>query len=197
MSSTTTTLARSLHDLGLASWFGGTLMGAIGLNGGAAAARAPRDRTRVSSAGWQKWSPVLIASMAAHVAGSIGMLLSDKPRLLAQPEAQRSALLKTGITLAAVGASAYSGVLGRVQSAHQDEGGVGPTEPLASASPEMSSAQRQQKFVQWVSPALTAVLIVLAAQQGEQQRRTPPVLAAPDVLRERIGALLPAMWRKG
>ena len=27
------TLARSLHDLGLAAWFGGSLMGAIGLNG--------------------------------------------------------------------------------------------------------------------------------------------------------------------
>ena len=27
------TLARSLHDLGLATWFGGSLMGAVGLNG--------------------------------------------------------------------------------------------------------------------------------------------------------------------
>ena len=30
------TLARSLHDLGLATWFGGSLMGAVGLNGAAA-----------------------------------------------------------------------------------------------------------------------------------------------------------------
>ena len=27
------TLARSIHDLGLATWFGGSLMGAVGLNG--------------------------------------------------------------------------------------------------------------------------------------------------------------------
>jgi hypothetical protein len=27
------TLSRSLHDLGLATWFGGSLMGAVGLNG--------------------------------------------------------------------------------------------------------------------------------------------------------------------
>src|SRR4051812_21266058 len=29
------TLVRSLHDLGLAAWFGGSLMGAVGLNGAA------------------------------------------------------------------------------------------------------------------------------------------------------------------
>jgi hypothetical protein len=35
------TLARSLHDLGLATWFGGSLMGAVGLNGAAAVVDAP------------------------------------------------------------------------------------------------------------------------------------------------------------
>lgn len=30
--------------------------------------------------------------------------------------------------------------------------------------------QRQQKVLQWVLPALTGALIVLGAQQGEQQR---------------------------
>ncbi len=185
-----TTIARSLHDLGLGSWFGGTLMGAIGLNGGAAAARAPQERTRISSAGWQKWSPVLIVSIALHIGGSVVMLLSDQQRLLAQPAGRRSAAIKTAITLGAVGSSIYSGILGRVQSAHQHEGGVGPTEPLATSSTEMSSAQRQQKLVQWVTPALTGVLIVLAAQQGEQQRRTSPVLAAPAAVAARVRGLV-------
>ncbi len=165
-------------------------MGAIGLNGGAATARAPQERTRISSAGWQKWSPVLMLSIAAHVAGSVVMLFSDKQRLLVQEGGRRSAAIKTAITLLAIGASAYSGVLGRVQSAHQNEGGVGPTEPLASASPEMSGAQRQQKIVQWIPPALTGVLIVLAAQQGEQQRRTSPLVAAPSGLGARVRGLV-------
>jgi hypothetical protein len=185
-----TTIARSVHDLGLGSWFGGTLMGAIGLNGGAAAARAPQERTRVSSAGWQKWSPVLIASIALHIGGSVGMLLSDQPRLLAQPEGRRSAAIKTAITLGAVGSSIYSGILGRTQSEHRHEGGVGPTEPLAGSSKEMSAAQRQQKVVQWVTPVLTGVLIVLAAQQGEQQRRTNPLLAAPGAVAARVRGLV-------
>ena len=37
------TVSRSLHDLGLATWFGGSLMGAVGLNGAAAAAEGGTD----------------------------------------------------------------------------------------------------------------------------------------------------------
>ncbi|MDT5205049.1 MAG: hypothetical protein QOD34_1685, partial [Mycobacterium sp.] len=33
--STRNTVIRSLHDLGAAAWFGGSLMGAVGLNGAA------------------------------------------------------------------------------------------------------------------------------------------------------------------
>jgi hypothetical protein len=35
MAPTDNTVARTLHDLGLASWFGGSLMGATGVNGAA------------------------------------------------------------------------------------------------------------------------------------------------------------------
>jgi hypothetical protein len=41
------TAVRSLHDLGLAAWFGGSLMGAVGLNGAAedeGGTEASRDR---------------------------------------------------------------------------------------------------------------------------------------------------------
>ena len=40
------TVARSLHDLGLAAWFGGSLMGAVGLNGAAAAVDSAEQRLR-------------------------------------------------------------------------------------------------------------------------------------------------------
>jgi hypothetical protein len=38
------TLSRSLHDVGLAAWFGGSLMGAVGLNGAAAQVGEPKQR---------------------------------------------------------------------------------------------------------------------------------------------------------
>ena len=52
----------------------------------------------------------------------------------------------------------------------EQTGATGVTEPGASSSDALQSAQSQQRILQWVAPALTAVLIVLAAQQGEQQR---------------------------
>jgi hypothetical protein len=50
------TVSRSMHDLGLATWFGGSLMGAVGLNGAAAEVEEPKQRLRVATAGWNRWT---------------------------------------------------------------------------------------------------------------------------------------------
>ncbi|MCU1361098.1 MAG: hypothetical protein JWN99_2387, partial [Ilumatobacteraceae bacterium] len=42
----TNTLSRSLHDVGLAAWFGGTLFGAVGLNESAARRVGNEDAVR-------------------------------------------------------------------------------------------------------------------------------------------------------
>jgi len=65
------TLSRSLHDVGLAAWFGGSLMGAVGLNGAAAQVEEPKQRLRVANSGWNRWTPVNLASIAAHLAGCL------------------------------------------------------------------------------------------------------------------------------
>ncbi len=43
----TNPVVRSLHDLGLAAWFGGSLMANVGLHGG-----AEQSTTRRSALGW-------------------------------------------------------------------------------------------------------------------------------------------------
>jgi hypothetical protein len=78
------TLARSLHDIGLATWFGGSLMGAVGLNGAAAVVDQPAQRLRVANAGWARWTPVNLAGIAAHVAGGAVLLAGNKGRLATQ-----------------------------------------------------------------------------------------------------------------
>jgi hypothetical protein len=164
------TLVRSLHDLGLAAWFGGTLMGAIGLNGATAKAQDPMERLRLSSIGWGRWAPVELAAIATHGIGGIGLILGNKSRLATQGEARSNTLVKLGFTGLAGAATLYSAILGTRIAKHADEGARGVTEPGATTSPELASAQRQQKVLQWSLPLLTAVLVVLAAQQGEQQR---------------------------
>jgi hypothetical protein len=52
MTSNRNVIVRSLHDLGAAAWFGGTLMGAVGVNGGSKDVKDPAERTAVAAAGW-------------------------------------------------------------------------------------------------------------------------------------------------
>lgn len=164
------TLVRSLHDVGLATWFGGSLMGAVGLNSAAAAASSPRERLTLSSVGWKHWAPVQWAAIVLHGVGGVGLIAGNASRLAAQPEGRVNTGVKLGLTLAAVGATVYSGALGMKMAAHAGESVEGATEPSDTTSDEVASAQKQQRILQWVTPALTVILIVLGAQQGEQQR---------------------------
>jgi hypothetical protein len=86
------TVVRSLHDIGLAAWFGGALMGAIGLNGAANEVKDPTDRITVASAGWARWAPVNAAAIGAHVIGGIGLIVGNRTRLAVHgtPERTRS-----------------------------------------------------------------------------------------------------------
>lgn len=164
------TFIRSLHDVGLAAWFGGSLMGAVGLNGAAAEAKDPTERLRISSLGWARWTPVQLAAIAVHGIGGIGLVVSNKGRLAAQSGVKSNSALKTVITAAAGVASVAGGLAGGAILRHADEGGAGVTEPGSDASDELAAAQRVEKVTQWAIPLLTGVLLVLNAQQGEQQR---------------------------
>jgi uncharacterized membrane protein len=165
-------LARSVHDLTAAAWFGGSLMGAVGLNGAAAAAKDPRERTRLSSAGWMKWAPVQTAAFAAHLASGVPLLMGNKGRMLKQEGVMRYTVIKTAVTLAGAAVTFYAGMLGKKVERLSEEGAQGATEPSPSASPELKSAQTQLKALQWTIPAFAGTVIALGAKHGEMQRPT-------------------------
>lgn len=163
-------ISRSMQDLSLAAWFGGSLMGAVGLNGATAEAKDPTERARLSSLGWKRWTPVQVAAVAVHTVGSVGLILDYSTRATNDPATKQLTVVKTAVTVAAAGVTLYSGVLGRKVEQHQQEGAAGATEPGSGASQELETAQRQLKLLQWAIPALTGALIVMGAQHGEQQR---------------------------
>ena len=165
-----TTVSRSLHDLGLATWFGGSLMGAVGLNGAAADVEEPKQRLRVATAGWNRWTPVNLAGIAAHVVGGAVLLGANTGRVASQQGVAQATVAKTALTGAALAATAWSRALG----AKLDQAGEvpveGSTEPSAATPEDVVKAQRQLKVLQWVIPALTGAVLVLNARMGEQQR---------------------------
>ena len=164
------TVSRSLHDLGLATWFGGSLMGAVGLNGAAAEVEEPKQRLRVANAGWNRWTPVNLAGIAAHLAGGAVLLGANKGRVASQQGVAQATVVKTALTGAALAATAWSRALG----AKLDEAGEVPveggTDPSIDTPEDVAKAQRQLKVLQWVIPALTGAVLVLNARMGEQQR---------------------------
>lgn len=166
------TLARSLHDVGLAAWFGGTLMGAIGVNGAAADVDDPRQRARVASAGWARWTPVNLAAIAAHLAGGAILLKENKGRAAGQQGVAANTNVKAALTAAALGATVYSRVLGQKMQHAGDVPVAGGTEPTVGTPPEVAAQQKQLKILQWAIPALTGAIVVSNALHGEQQRPT-------------------------
>jgi hypothetical protein len=80
------------------------------------------------------------------------------------------ALLKTALTAAALGATAYSRALGKKVSQHTEVPVASGTQPTSSTPSEVADAQRQLSMLQWVVPVLTGALVVVSAYAGEQQR---------------------------
>lgn len=163
------TLARSLHDLGMGAWFGGSLMGAVGLNGVAREWEDENTGNRIASIGWAKWTPVNGVAIAAHLAGAASLLASDFYRVEHQRGVGASSAVKTILTGAALAATAYSRVLGKklemATSADPEKAASAEKHPIP-----VQETERQLRWVQWSIPALTGALTIVSALQGEQQR---------------------------
>lgn len=182
------TVSRSLHDLGAAAWFGGTLMGAVGVNGAAAAVRDPRDRASVAAAGWGKWAPVNAVAIGAHLIGGGMILAANRDRARNQAGVRSNTVAKLIVTGAALGATALSGALG-AKSAQGDGHPIeGATDPAPSTPSDVAAAQKNLRYLQWALPVLTGTIVVLGAQQGEQQRPSQILAGFGETLARRVAA---------
>lgn len=179
-------IARSVHDLTAGAWFGGSLMGAIGLNGAASQALDPAERTRLSSIGWAKWAPVQAAALVAHLGSGLAVSVKNRDRLARQHGVARLSAYKAVVTLAGAAVTLYAGMVGQKVGRLAHEGGQGATEPRAGASSELQAAQKQLKLLQWAIPVFAGWVMVLGAKEGEMQR---PVNVAKGVARRRLSSL--------
>jgi hypothetical protein len=164
------TLSRTMHDVGLAAWFGGSLMGAVGLNAAAGAVDDPKQSGRVANEGWDRWTPLNAGAIGAHLLGGAAILLANRKRVAGQQGVAGMTAVKTVLTGAALGVTAYSRVLGRKVAAQRDMPIASGTDPSAQTPTEVAKAQQQLKALQWAVPATTAAILAVNAYAGEQQR---------------------------
>ncbi len=170
MSSTRNTVIRSMHDVGVAAWFGGSLMGAVGVNGATRTVAGPQNDLAVAASGWARWSPVAAAAIGVHVIGGVGLILANRGRVAGQSGVGANTAVKTVLTGAAIASTVYSGILGAHLAEQSDAPVEAATVPSAQTPQQVARSQQQLRVLQWVTPALTGALIVLGAQQGEQQK---------------------------
>ncbi len=164
------TFAHFLHDAGLAAWFGGSLMGAVGVNGAAADVAEPRQRARVANSGWSRWTPINAAAIGAHLLGGALLLKGNKGRVVTQKGVLANTNVKLALTAGALGATGYARVLGQKMMNAGDVPVEGGTEPNAATPPEVAKAQKQLKALQWAIPGLTGAVLASSSLHEEQQR---------------------------
>lgn len=157
---TSTSVALTLHDAGLAAWFGGTLMGAVGLNGASGSVADPLDRVHVATVGWARWAPLQVVAIAAHLAGGAAM----RRRAPGAPEPVAARRVATGAALAAM---AWQAALGaRVAASPRTPARTG-VKPLPETDDDLVPVLRQLRATQWLLPAATGALIALHARRAE------------------------------
>lgn len=144
------TLARALHDAGLAAWFGGALMGAVGLNGASQEVSDHRDRTRVANAGWGRWTLTGVALATTAYSRTVG-------RKVMEAEAAEAAAARSN------GSGSESTSL-PVEDA---------TQPAPDTNGAVAKVQKQLDVLHWAVPVLTGATLLVNAKMSEQQRLTP------------------------
>lgn len=164
------TLVRTMHDVGLAAWFGGSLMGAVGVNGATRDMSVREERVPIASDAWGRWSPVALAAIGSHLVGGLGLLLANRGRVKHQKGVGAATTAKTVLTGVALGATAYSWTQGVKLAEAGSVSAASGTVPSGETPPDVVSAQQQLRALQWAIPASTGAIVALASLQGEQQR---------------------------
>jgi uncharacterized membrane protein len=164
------TIARTIHDLGLAAWFGGSLMGATAVERAAAEVSEDEERLEIVDAAWRAWKPVQLAAIGAFAIGGAVLTFTNRSRVANQEGVAKLSLWKTGLAAATVATTMYAARLGRQLAEAEGTPVASGTTPSSETPDDIASKQRRLKMVQWAVPAEVAALIAMSATQGEQQR---------------------------
>ena len=102
--------------------------------------------------------------------GGGAILYANRDRAKHQSGVTSNTVAKIVVTGAALGVTVYSGILGAKAAQGDGHSVEGATDPSPSTPDDVAAAQTRLRYLQWALPVLTGAIVVLGAQQGEQQR---------------------------
>jgi hypothetical protein len=127
-------------------------------------------RARASTAGWIRWAPVNSTAVAAHVAGGVGLTVTEWSRVRSHKGVGTSTAIKAGLTGAGLGVAAWSAVLNRKMAAAGSLPVQGATEPAASTPRTSRGRSVSCRSCSWLNPLIGLALLGATAVHEEQQR---------------------------
>lgn len=151
--------AHAAHDVGLAAWFGGALMGAVALNSATREVDDHTQRLRVADAGWFRWAPIAAVSIGVHLLGA-----AELRRVRQHGPADD--LVRGTLTVVALLAAAESGRSGRIVVGAGDVPVATAVTPIDDTPDDVAAAMRRLRVGQWVVPAATGALWLVEATRA-------------------------------
>lgn len=181
-------LAQAVHDLGAALWFGGSVMGAAGVNKAGNDLRDEMDKIRVAGSAWQRFAPAQWAGIAAVLLAGARLTQESSSRLAAQHGWARAGGTKAAVAVAGAAATAYAAYSGQkvgqlaeqAQQSGQPLGVQDANTPAAQTPPELAMWQQRNRMAQYAVPLLSGANIVLNAYLVQTYR---PGAAARGIVR--------------
>ncbi len=161
-------VAQAVHDLGSALWFGGSVMGAAGVNKSGQQLTQGIDRIRVASSAWGRFAPAQWAGIGATLLAGLRLTQVGGRRLALQEGFGTVGGVKAGFAVAgaaATGFAAYSGTrIGRLAEEAERRGTPvqvkDATLPTDATPPDIARWQRRQRVAQALVPVLAGGNIV-------------------------------------
>ena len=161
-------VAQAVHDLGSALWFGGSVMGAAGVNKSGQQLTQGIDRIRVASSAWGRFAPAQWAGIGATLGAGLRLTQVGGRRLALQKGFGTVGGLKAGFAVAgaaATGFAAYSGSrIGTLAEEAEKRGAPvqvkDATLPTDATPPDIARWQQRQRVAQALVPVLAGANIV-------------------------------------
>ena len=171
-------LAQALHDLGAAVWFGGTVMGAVGVNRSGRDLTEGIDRIRVAKSAWGRFSFLQWTGIAATMLAGLQLTRTSAERLAMQQSFGAVGAAKAGVVALGALATAYSAFCGAkiamlAEQAHDQQKRVevaDATTPTPQTPPEIARWQRRQQIAQFLVPVLAGANIIGGSDLVQQYR---------------------------
>jgi hypothetical protein len=171
-------VAQAVHDLGAALWFGGSVMGAAGVNKAGEDLRDGVDKVRVAESAWRRFSPAQWLGIGAVLVAGSRLTWESKGRLVVQYGLGRAGAAQAVFAVAgaaATGFAAWSGNrVGQLTERALERGETFDTAdanvPNDRTPPEVAVWQRRQRVAQYLVPLFAGANIVMNAYLTQQYR---------------------------